>query len=359
MRGHYDDWMWFDGTSLNESLWVSGYPTRDVDNLGCAYLSAGLSKIKNGVCKSHRYPLCQKRSEASLSNRSQTTCSSVLLPYESSLAIDKSYTTCFRSGRESNPWWQVDLDKLLYVISVVITDKVDCCPRDNGMISVRVLNSRHDIDSTCSKSMEYDGSLTEAKGVLRETWYRLKNYEAWRKSTMREHPLIQGPPGSRIVLPDFDAPIDLEDRYAQRLTAYLQVPQSGSYVFYAACDDSCELWKYNVIEFGFAKDNAESDESAKNRIPIISVKKGTRYLQWDRYEEQSSQPIFLEKCRIYRMEAYGKDLESNDHISVGMRRPNGDFERPILGKGLFWTKPVFVCPVFSFIKEASERHHLS
>ena len=62
MRGQYDDWMWFDGTSLNESLWVSGYPTRDVDNLGCAYLSAGLSKIKNGVCKSHRYPLCQKRS---------------------------------------------------------------------------------------------------------------------------------------------------------------------------------------------------------------------------------------------------------------------------------------------------------
>ena len=40
---------------------------------------------------------------------------------------------------------------------------------------------------------------------------------------MREHPLIQGPPGSRIVLPDFDAPINLEDRYAQRLTAYLLV----------------------------------------------------------------------------------------------------------------------------------------
>ena len=103
------------------------------------------------------------------------------------------------------------------------------------------------------------------------------------------------------------------------------------------------------------------------------------------------------------MEAYGKDLERNDHISVGMRRPNGDFERPILGKGLFWTKPgisiwffflfvicfclscfkfflyfilfsiivyiyifyfsyfcrVFVCSVFFFIEEASERHHLS
>ena len=55
------------------------------------------------------------------------------------------------------------------------------------------------------------------------------------------------------------------------------------------------------------------------------------------------------------MEAYGKDLENNDHISVGMRRPNGDFERPILGKGLFWTKPgisiwfFFVCNLFLLV----------
>ena len=55
------------------------------------------------------------------------------------------------------------------------------------------------------------------------------------------------------------------------------------------------------------------------------------------------------------MEAYGKDLEKNDHMSVGMRRPNGDFERPILGKGLFWTKPgisiwfFFGCNLFLFV----------
>ena len=61
MRGQYDDWTWFDGTSLNDSLWMSGHPTRDVDDLACAYLPAGLSRIKNGACKSHRYPLCQKR----------------------------------------------------------------------------------------------------------------------------------------------------------------------------------------------------------------------------------------------------------------------------------------------------------
>ena len=29
----------------------------------------------------------------------------------------------------------------------------------------------------------------------------------------------------------------------------------------------------------------------------------------------------------------------DDHISVGMRTPSGEFERPIPGKRLFWTKP--------------------
>ena len=47
---------------------------------------------------------------------------------------------------------------------------------------------------------------------------------------MRDHPLIQGPPDSRIVLQDFDAPLDLEDRYAQRLTAYLQVNMTYPYL---------------------------------------------------------------------------------------------------------------------------------
>ena len=28
-----------------------------------------------------------------------------------------------------------------------------------------------------------------------------------------------------------------------------------------------------------------------------------------------------------------------DHASVGMRRPSGEYERPIPGTRLFWTKP--------------------
>ena len=56
-----------------------------------------------------------------------------------------------------NPWWQVTLEKTTYVESVVINDKIDCCPRDIGMINVTVSTSPASLDPTCSESMEYGG----------------------------------------------------------------------------------------------------------------------------------------------------------------------------------------------------------
>ena len=51
------------------------------------------------------------------------------------------------------------LEKLLYVESVEITDKVDCCPRDRGVINVIVSTSETDLDSTCTGSADYGKSL--------------------------------------------------------------------------------------------------------------------------------------------------------------------------------------------------------
>ena len=52
-----------------------------------------------------------------------------------------------------------------------------------------------------------------------------------------------------------------------------------------------------------------------------------------------SQPIFLDKCRVYQMEVFMREIGGRDHASVGMRRPSGEYERPIPGTRLFWTKP--------------------
>lgn len=52
-----------------------------------------------------------------------------------------------------------------------------------------------------------------------------------------------------------------------------------------------------------------------------------------------SQQIFMDKCRIYRMEVFMNERTINDHVSVGMRMPSGEYERPIPGKRLYWTNP--------------------
>ena len=60
--------------------------------------------------------------------------------------------------KERNPRWQVALKKALYVESVEITDKIDCCPHDIGIIKVTVSTSPASLDPTCAESMEYGGN---------------------------------------------------------------------------------------------------------------------------------------------------------------------------------------------------------
>ena len=43
------------------------------------------------------------------------------------------------------------------------------------------------------------------------------------------------------------------------------------------------------------------------------------------------------------MEVFMREMGGEDHVSLGMRRPNGEYERPIPRKRLFWTKPGMMC----------------
>ena len=62
----------------------------------------------------------------------------------------------------------------------------------------------------------------DAKGVLREGWYNV-TYNSKKAPTMRDNPAFKLPAQSRMTLSDFDAPINVGDKYIQRLTSYLQV----------------------------------------------------------------------------------------------------------------------------------------
>ncbi len=62
----------------------------------------------------------------------------------------------------------------------------------------------------------------EVHGVLREGWYNV-NYDSKKAPTMRENPTFKSAVQGQIVLLGFDAPINVGEKYVQRLTSYLQV----------------------------------------------------------------------------------------------------------------------------------------
>ena len=68
--------------------------------------------------------------------------------------------------------------------------------------------------------VEFSG---QARGVLREVWYNLNDFDLNRVVNMREHSVFNSPPESQIILRDFDAPVGVAEKYVQRLTSYLQV----------------------------------------------------------------------------------------------------------------------------------------
>ena len=70
--------------------------------------------------------------------------------------------------------------------------------------------------------------IGEARGVLREVWYNLNDFDLNRVVNMREHSVFNSPPESQIILRDFDAPVGVAEKYVQRLTSYLQVNPRGS-----------------------------------------------------------------------------------------------------------------------------------
>ena len=60
-----------------------------------------------------------------------------------------------------------------------------------------------------------------------------------------------------------------------------QVPDSGNYTFYVSCDNWCELWKYDVDEFGMESWKKKAEENLTKKL-IIALYAWTRHLEWNK-----------------------------------------------------------------------------
>ncbi|XP_026117580.1 uncharacterized protein LOC113096415 isoform X1 [Carassius auratus] len=55
--------------------------------------------------------------------------------------LTKSWSACSSTKVQTNPWWRVDLSSVYRVSSVVITNRLDCCPERINGAEIRIGNS--------------------------------------------------------------------------------------------------------------------------------------------------------------------------------------------------------------------------
>ena len=70
--------------------------------------------------------------------------------------------------------------------------------------------------------------------------------------------------------------------------------------------------------------------------------------------QQTSQEIWLSKCKLYSLELLMKQSGVSDCASVGMKLPNGTYKSPITEDHLFWVRP----GKYFYAVDTSERGHL-
>lgn len=114
----------------------------------------------------------------------------------------------------------------------------------------------------------------------------------------------------------FEISPDSADAYGTRMSGYVCAPQTGNYTFWIAADNNGELWL----------SDGESPDDIKK---IAEVSGWTNYREWDKLDEQQSEPVFLTAGQKYYVEARHKEHDGGDNLSVGWQLPDATMVRPI------------------------------
>jgi len=121
------------------------------------------------------------------------------------------------------------------------------------------------------------------------------------------------------------APAGLAGPFAQRLTAYLVPPISGTFRFAVASSDQSEVWLSPTAQL--------SDKRLIASVPSQS-EPGNR----DRYPSQRSPPIPLVAGQGYLIEVLHRATGANNHLTIGWTLPTGEDQFPIPGRHLVLPK---------------------
>jgi len=107
----------------------------------------------------------------------------------------------------------------------------------------------------------------------------------------------------------FESATDWLDNYGIRMEGYLTPQTSGSYIFWIAADDACELWL------------STSDNPANSsRIAYSTAYTNSR--QWTKYSTQKSAARSLTAGQRYYIRALQKEASGGDNLAVAWQGPD-------------------------------------
>ena len=175
-------------------------------------------------------------------------------------------------------------------------------------------------------------ACTASGGILMERWNDIGNAHEVDKIP------VNTPPTEIQILSDFEIPVNAFEEYGVRLRGYICPPQTGNYTFWISSDDQGELW-------------LSSDRSPANKKRIAHVPGWTNSRVWDKYPEQQSTSVFLQKGESYYVEALMKEGLGGDNLAVKWLKPDGSYDHPIAGSYL---SPYEDTPVEELCEEGGE-----
>ena len=169
---------------------------------------------------------------------------------------------------------------------------------------LEITANRSGVSMTQLSEIELFTTGITAGGISREVWTGVSG------TAVSAIPLT-AVPNITDELTSFEIPTNAADNYGTRVRGYLTAPASGTYYFWIAGDDRCELWL-----------SSDATVANKGALPIARITGSTSSRQWNKEtQNQKSVAITLQAGQSYYIEALHKEAAGGDHMAVGWSQP--------------------------------------
>lgn len=159
--------------------------------------------------------------------------------------------------------------------------------------------------------------MTGPGSILREWWTGISGTAVSNLTSSSNYP---DNPTGREQIRLLEGPVDWENTYGTRIRGYLYPPTTGSYTFWIAGDDNCQL-------------KLSTDGSPADAVIIAQVTNWTNSREWTKYSSQTSSPVTLTAGHKYYIEVLHKENTGGDNIAVAWQGP-GITQQVISGRYL-------------------------